>query len=706
MALDIQQIRNYDRTGSLAISDAAQGPAQIVKTGFWHAFGSMIHWGSSVDKNTNTLNALRTAIQNDPRYFAEDVQSRAAALLDGVRTDRAIGVAKIKSIIAALDEMSTPSRQRQTIVNVAGGHLAATGLPPEAAGMETQYKNMAQMYAAGDPGEGRTYADINIADRLEEFRQTFGRVLGRVGDDPLARELFATFVQKRVLVKDNGAPKSEEEMNAIADEIRQMATGLAAFGEKYGNVAKVNVIDILRASSKPIRIDTITAVFEKGRNFPKADLCQLKADSSVADIHKAVLSVANSIKGILEGLPFEPDDPFANQLAQEIASMGVASALSPDERKNLFAAFKSEQGKNLLQFYISNDNGTLQSSIVNAVFGMVSLLNTEIDGASPRQFVELPEEIDYLKIPADITYEIAPGDIASGKVGKEIVAGLARGIGIVDLDEEAAKKMSNRFSAITKNALIVHLAQQFNGLRDGKITAKTGKPDFSKENENFNLDLDRGFSINVVVGGEKRQLPADNPKVARDMLTQFVLGDDKATFEGADEKTKAKVHMLMAMANQGVNAAVQDGVAEGFEPDATGNAITCATPDYKTTITFSLNANNDVETDFTLLMDQNVKMTTKGKSSQYSMSMHFLGAKSFVEYKAHITLPKGDMEKFANAKWEEYDHGQAGELAQATVLKDRKEMAANAVPEEFKFTGDVKVYFRIHADTEVRTDMM
>ena len=64
------------------------------------------------------------------------------------------------------------------------------------------------------------------------------------------------------------------------------------------------------------------------------------------------------------------------------------------------------------------------------------------------------------------------------------------------------------------------------------------------------------------------------------------------------------------------------------------------------------------------------------------------------------------MEKFANAKWEEYDHGQAGELAQTTGLKNRKEMAANAVPEEFKFTGDVKVYFRIHADTEVRTDMM
>ena len=94
MALNIQQIRDYAQTGSLAIADAGQGPAQIVKTGFWHALGSMIGWDSSVAQNRDTLNALRTAIQNDPRYFDPDVQAHANELIDGVNVKRSVGVAR------------------------------------------------------------------------------------------------------------------------------------------------------------------------------------------------------------------------------------------------------------------------------------------------------------------------------------------------------------------------------------------------------------------------------------------------------------------------------------------------------------------------------------------------------------------------------------------------------------------------------------
>ena len=706
MALNIQQIRDYAGTGSLAISNPEQGQAQIVRTGFWHAFGSLIGWHSSVRQNTDTLNALRTAIQNDPRYFDSDVQARAMELINGVNVRRSVGVDKIKSIINAIDQMSTPERQNQSIVKLAGGHLAASGLPQEASGIEKQYKSMAQMYVARNPGHVMRYADIDVPGRLGEFRQMISGAKAQLGDDPLSHELFEAFASKGALAHGNGEPRSADEMRAVAEKIRKLAEGLKAFGKTYGEAAMVNVIDAVRQLGKPVSIETVMVVFEKGRNLPKADLEKLGAGSSATDIHKAMRGVANAFKDVLNGLPFDSDDSFAFQVMQEIASMGVASSLAPEARRNLFAAFKSEQGGNLLHYYISNDRGTLQSSLVNVAFGMVSVLNTELDGASPRQFVELPQEVNLQQIPVEITYEIAPDDIGSGKVGSAIIEGFARGIGITDLDEEAAKKMSNRFSTITKNAFVVHLAQQFNELREGKITAKTGKPDFNKTNENFILDLTRGFLINVVIGGEKRQLPKDDPKVARDMLTQFVLGDDKATFEGSDEKTKAKVHMLMAMANQGVNAAVQEGVAEGFDPEATANTINCSYPDYKTTITFSLNKDNDVETDFNLLMDGKVKMVTKGKTSKQSMTLHELDAKSFVEYKAHVTLPKLDMEKFADAKWDEYDHSKPCELVQETGLKNRKEAGAKAVPEAFRFTGDVKVYFRVHADTEVRKDLM
>lgn len=704
MALSIQQIRDYAQTGSLAIDNAGQGPAQIVRTGFWHAFGSLVGWGSSVAQNRDTLNALRTAIQNDPRYFAPDVQARATELLNGVNVRRSVGVTQIKSIIAAIDQMSTPGRQSQSIVKIAGGHLAANGLPPEASGFEKQYKNMAQLYAARAPGQGRTFADIDVPGRLEAFRQMIADARGRLGDDPLARELFELFADKGALVNGAGKPRSADEIRAVAEQTRNLAEGLKAFGGKYGNAAMENVIDALRELGKPVSIKTVEAVFEKGRNLPKADLEKLGPGSSAADIHKAMRGAAKAFTDVLNGLQFESDDPFAFQIMQEIAGMGAASSLAPEARRNLFAAFKSEQGANLLQYYISNNMGVLQSSLINVACGMVSVLNTEIDGASPRQIIALPKEVDLQQIPIEITYEIGPGDIGSGKIGSAIVKGLARGVGVSDFDDDVGK-LTDRFNAITKNTLVVHYAQQFNELRaddktpGAKTGAKTGRPDFGKVNSVFVADLMSSRKINVVIRGEKRRLPKD-AKVACDMLTQFVTGDDKATFEDAEEKTKVKVHMLMATANQGINGSVQTGVAEAFDPKASKGVINCSTHDHDTTITFSLNANNDVETDFFLLMNKNITVLTDSKSGNLPMAMHTLGDGSFVEYKARITIPKSDMEKFANAKWENYDHEQPRELVRADGVENRKEKGANAVPEEFRFTGDVKVYFRMQCDKE------
>ena len=110
MALSIEQIRNYGAGGSLAITNAnGEGPARIQKTGFWHWVGSVLGVRSSRTQNADTLQALRTAIQNDPRYFASNVQNRANELIAGVSINTSIDAARIKGIISELDAMSTPS---------------------------------------------------------------------------------------------------------------------------------------------------------------------------------------------------------------------------------------------------------------------------------------------------------------------------------------------------------------------------------------------------------------------------------------------------------------------------------------------------------------------------------------------------------------------------------------------------------------------
>lgn len=87
MSLNIDQIRQYDRGGSLAISNApGNGPAQIEKTGFFHWLGCLFGVEKTIAKNEQTIAALRTAIQNDPRYFAQNVQFAhdARRIMDGL----------------------------------------------------------------------------------------------------------------------------------------------------------------------------------------------------------------------------------------------------------------------------------------------------------------------------------------------------------------------------------------------------------------------------------------------------------------------------------------------------------------------------------------------------------------------------------------------------------------------------------------------
>ena len=717
MALSIQQIRDYAQTGSLAISNAAgEEPARIVRTGIWHALGSRVGWSSSVAQNRNTLAALRDAIQSDPRYFDPDVKRRANELIDGVNVRRSVGVAQIKGIIAALDEMSTPQKQRRTIMTTAASHLASNGLPSEASGFGMNYKKMAQLYAAQDPGKGQTFADIDVQGRLEEFRQIIANARVQLGEDPCSKALFECFANKGAFINGEGKLRSVDEILTAAKNTRELVEGLAACSEKYGNAVVENVIFAVKELGKPVSLEMVKKVLEKGRNLPKADLEKLNSGSSADDIHKAMCGVANVLKNILEQLKgemqdfkFELDDTFAFQAMQEIASMGVVSSLSSEARRALFDAFKSEQGANLLQFYISHDMGLLQASLVNVMCGMVYVLNREFDHASPGQFIDVPKEINLRQIPIEVNCEIDPGGIGSGTIGKAIIAGLARGVGVRELDEDVGK-LSDRFNTITKNTLVVHYAQQFNELCPGaKRGAKTGKPDFGRINTQFINDLMRGHKINVVIRGEKRQLPMPkdgNGKVACDMLTQFITGDENATFEGADTKTKAKVHMLMATAHQGINGVVQIGVSEAFDPKASKGTFNCASDNPDTTITFSLNANNDVETDFSLIMDKEVKLLIDGKSSESPSTMHNLGEGSFVEYKAHITIPKGDMEKFATAKWETYDHAQVANLVRTDGLENRKEVCVNKVPAGFRFTGDVKVYFRMQCEEETVMDVM
>ena len=421
MALNLDQIRNYRQGGSLAIADAGgEGPAQIEKTGFVHwiklRFGNV----RAIEKNRTTLDTLRAAIQNDPRYFDDEVQNRAVQLLANISTSRTIGAAKIKGIIAELDRMSTPVEQRKSVMRLATGHLLALGLPEGAAGMEKAYKDAAVKFTLKlQPGE--TYANLQVVDRLNEFNAIMGRMFDRLGDNPDAKKLFASYVAKDRLFSGNGAMKSEEAIAALVDGIKETVGELDQIGRKHGETVRANILAGLNELGSPIPVDVLRSHLDGAANLPKCGLDQLNANSSAAEIHDAIAKFVRSIETKLNAVRFDSDDPYTIVWLQKIIGMGAVVSLSNDAKKSLLDALKTERGANLLTFYGANavGAGPFQTMLVNVETGLQTQLKVDVDGAPPNTLVEMPADYNPAILPANAISDIDPELAANGNQGQE-----------------------------------------------------------------------------------------------------------------------------------------------------------------------------------------------------------------------------------------------------------------------------------------------
>lgn len=419
MALNIDQIRNYNGGGSLAISDSGgDGPAQIKSTGFVHWIKLCFGNTRAIEKNRTTLDTLRAAIQNDPRYFDDEVQNRATQLLAEVSTKSTIGAAKIKGIIAELDRMSTPVEQRKSVMRLATGHLLSLGMPEGVAGMEKAYKDAAVKFTL-HRGNGESYADIKVVDRLNEFNGIMGRVFERLGDNADARSQFAACLEQGKLFAGNGELKGEDAIDALVDGIKKTVDGLDIIGTKHGETARANVMAGLKEIGTPISPSVVRSYVDGAAAMPKCGLDKLNANSSASEIHEAVAKFIRSIETNLHTEPIQTDDPLVAVWLQKFVGVGMVASLTGDEKEALLDAFKSEHGSNLLTFYNANTlgHGPFQTLLANVLTGMQIQLKADVDNAAPNTLVEMPADYNAATLPANAINDIDPGLAANGNQG-------------------------------------------------------------------------------------------------------------------------------------------------------------------------------------------------------------------------------------------------------------------------------------------------
>ena len=703
MSLNLDQIRDYNRGGSLAISDAGgDGPAQIKKTGFWHWIKLCFGNDKAVARNQGTLDALRTAIQNDPRYFDDDVQNRATQLLAGVRADNSISAKAIKGIIAQLDKMSTPVEQRKSVMRLATGHLIALGMPEGAAGMEKAYKDAAVKFTL-NRRNGESYADIKVVDRLNEFNAIMGRVFDRLGNDPAARALFAAYVDKGRLFTGKGELKSEDDINTLIDGIKRTVDELDEIGAEHGETVRANVLAGLKDLGAPMPTKVFRSFVDGGAGMPKCGLDKLSANSSAAEIHEAIARFVKSIETKLHAEPFQTDDPATVIWLQKFIGMGMAASLTNDEKKAVLDAFKSDQGKNLIAFYIGcKSGGELRAKLANVLCGLLTQLNTDVDKARPDTMIEFPEQCDHAALPANAIFDFDPELAASGAGAKEVVDGLvkAENSPVKGLGDPNLK---TRMNMIAKDTLTILFAQQITEIRQSNDKVKTGKPDFDQMNYNFQVDSFRGFAIVVTIDGKQVKLPNEDAVKARDILTQFLIQDEKAVFAEQSDDIKAKVYMLMSCLHQGCVSAMQSGVSKAFSPETKNNPLCAGRGLPIVDFALSLNGNKDVEIDVSTRI---VKRPEKGmgpwmltRQRGDDADIFFCDDNAYFDYSAKITLPASGMDKYIKADWENYDHAEVKKVSINEAISRHTEKAVQLIPERYRIPVEVDVAFHFHAES-------
>ncbi len=690
MALSIDAIRNFAGTDRILVGQ--QGVLQSVDKG--QRFRSFFNIGDARQRNSETLAAIHQAIVNDPRYFARDVQQEAVRLLSQVRTDRAIGVAEIKSIIDRLDSMSLPGQRRAAAQNIVTARLAVRGrpdfLPP---GMETGYARLArEEIAIHEPAVGG-FGHMDFDAALDAFEAKMQNLFTRLGDGAGDAEVLARICGKG-LRSVAGGLKSQASLDAFVDDLKANLDESRALGAQYGEEARLDVVDMLLNMEKPIAPtaavpNPMRTLVEIGRNLPQARLANLNARSSASEINAAVREFVQALTTAPTGLSIT--DAGEVMAAQGLMAKSAVTTWPDDVKANVLAALESDAGKNLQAFYKSEGFSREASNCTFTLDLIATKLKAALGRPDPQMPIPVPAEPDATQLPPRVLAQFSLAATATGS-GAGMVKDLIDKIEQGGSDNVSARQA--RMAALCHSMVVTNIPQQiYQGLfnektdEEGAVILRTFNPD--KTGTQFDKDLLRGTPVRLPGGQPLSQDPAR----ARDELVRFVTGDATATFATASMADKMKANIIATCMNQSMSGIAMSAYGECLNDDPTSayskfTAVSNTNLDRDEVFDLSKDANGDVKLHFisrrpvkAIAVDGNVEMLALG---------------SFDEFEMDITFPAGNLDALATADWTTYDHATVNAADKNKDDVSRHITAADLVPDAFKFTGTVTMFPHVH----------
>ena len=691
MPLSLDAIRNFGGNDSFLV-DARTGNVQAENK--LQRFKSFFNVGDARQKNAETIVMIHNAILNDPRFFAKDVRDAATALLSQVRTDRAIGVAQIKGILASLDAMSTPVARLSAARDLVSARIAARGLPaflPASAAED--YAELARRNVPPDPEPAGGYGRGDYAAALDAFDAELGALFARLGDGDGDADVFGSVLYKALKDKDAAA------CNRLVDGFRANLDESRALGAEYGERTRLDVVEMLRGKEKPIQPtaavpNPIRTVVETGRSIPTDALRRLGAQSSASEIDAALRAFSDALANAQLGIATV--DGGERAATRELMTLAAANALPDDAKANLLAALESDAGKNLLAFYaeeIPDRDATMAFETANTVVGRLKAALGRPDADAP---IPLPPSADPARLDSSILsrFSFSPERFASGDAAgpfRNCLQDVGRSGGP---DPLAAYRARSSALASAKTALgicaqivkSVAVERDEGGREISRSLDTLHCPDFDKDvGRHIDIRFPDGTSLDRTATAEQ----------CRDKILRFVTGNPSAAYAGATRPERVKAMILMAVLNQASSGIAMDAFLETIAGDrkSAGSKI------------LGLSANLDIpRSEFhTLSRDANGDITVKLHMRRHvnvalegTTTIIPLAPESYEETDMEIRFPAGHLDDLSKRDWETLDIDAAMAADSNQAAHPDSLVAAGLVDPDFRFAGTVSVSAHYH----------
>ena len=703
MALSIDSLRNFAGTGSITLDQQHTGIEESSKLQRLKSFFGI---GDARQKNAETLTAIHHAILNDPQFFSKDVQQKAVDLLSQVRTDRAIGAAAIKSIIAKLDGMSSPVERRNAAANLMRSAFEARPRPPFLTDEGvSDYLRLAryEVVPSNDPPGGYGRFDYNAA--LDRFEAKMQALFTRLGDGAGDKEVLNGCLM--AFRTGDSKIKPQDKLEALVDQLKANLDEGRALAQEFGDdQTRLDVAAMVKSKGRPIAAtdtlpDPIRTFVTAGRNAPKDGLLRLTPNSSAAEFNATLIGFGNAITNALKDSKFaEAEDA---RCAKTLAIRSAMNTLTAPQKEALLDALESETGKAILDFYASQGSASLATTVAGLGDTMVMHLRSVLGRPNAGEMIVQPEQINAPKLTASVLSQFSIHDMATGNA-TDYYQGL---LGDVDIAQAEGKGphayLTGRMNALATAKTAVNICQQMAKScedvvdAEGHVTGRRLNPD--KETA-FALDLPRnGVRVNLPDGGK---IGRDTDlQTARNKIVQFITGNPNAKFSEVDQPVKVKAMLLMAVLNQSAPATTLSAFEQGL--------MSCQKTKKQLPI-LGTNMGKPREESFALSKDASGDITVKYHIRRYvnglpdptvqdleDQRLIMLDDESYEEFEMEIKFPAANLDALSRVDWTTYDHAPVN-AAEGSGLSTDSEGALKLVPDGFKFLGTATTATHLHLE--------